>query len=239
MQRALFLASVLLVCVGALPSIHRIQQNLYTFPKEDDAPPGDRCAETTATECMKDDCCNWCGLHSNTSQGFCMPMIPKPIPSLVCTREPPTCAELDSQSACGQSTQCKWIPKGIPSMGKGTCIYDWDRCNAPPPSNELPVKMNFVFKFEAKAEVSRPKFHCNMTRAKECNDHPCCHWCSSKNQQGFCMPMIDKTPQKLSCAKEDGTCDHYHDSDSCEHRQMCSWHGKGKCKFDDDKCMHI
>jgi hypothetical protein len=201
-----------------------------------------------------------CGLFFNSTIGFCLPMLPKPAPALVCERAPPTCASLLLPTDCAGSSMCKWIPTGPPSSPKGLCIYDWDKCKAPvanAPAAALTLKRSRapaaaveVAAGAAAAVVPPPatKLACNNTSPADCDARPCCQWCSSAGGAaavaGFCMPVLQWPAPALMCSKGTGACTGADASACAASGAECSWHpfgppgaaGPGICAFDWDKC---
>jgi len=91
-------------------------------------------AYVNQTACSDDKCCNWCGPNAPapTTVGWCMPVLPVAT-GLVCTKEPPSCADLKSNETCAQEHECKWIPtSSLDPESLGLCVYDWNVCKSPP-----------------------------------------------------------------------------------------------------------
>lgn len=211
---------------------------------------------------MADECCNWCGLYFNASIGFCLPVLPKPVPALVCERAPPTCAAHLSLVDCAGSGTCKWVPMGPPTSPKGLCVYDWDKCKAPAPADAAPaaalkrIRARAAAAAEPAVAAAAPvapaaKVSCNMTTPAECDARPCCQWCGPVAPTvvpvGFCMPVLQWPAPALTCSKGPGNCAAGSTSAAaCAGAgAACSWHpfgppgsaGPGICAFDWDKCV--
>jgi hypothetical protein len=140
-------AAIIAVCVSPALNHRGISEAFVN-----DAPK--KCTANVSTECLADACCNWyiskisfkidctafmahnnftfvfprCDLSFNLSIGFCLPILPKPVPTFVCQRPSPICASLLSSANCARSDNCRWVPTGPPWSSSGLCIYDWDLC---------------------------------------------------------------------------------------------------------------
>jgi hypothetical protein len=172
-----------------------------------------------------------CGPSFNSSIGFCLPALPKPVPALVCQRPVPTCASLLSPTDCTGGGNCKWVPTGPPLSPSGLCVYDWDKCKAP--ADDVPVAALALKRMEARAAAAAAaadaaaaaaaaalaapappapaaKLACNLTTAAECDARACCQWCgpvaATVLPVGFCMPVLQWPAPALTCSKGPGNC---------------------------------
>lgn len=189
----------------------------------------------------------------NTTIGFCLPLIPVPIPALVCQRVPATCKTYLTPTDCAGSGDCKWIPMGPPGSLKGMCVYDWDKCKLPPAAVKTAFKRSRAAREEAYDEAVPPvpkKTVCNMTIQEECDKNKCCQWCGSlfnATAPGFCMPMIDVPVPSLTCSKGGALCTSAVTEEACDAKGVCTWRpfgppgtkGPGMCTFDSFKCLPV
>ncbi|EKX47581.1 hypothetical protein GUITHDRAFT_162652 [Guillardia theta CCMP2712] len=101
-------------------------------PPTPPAPPAPiMCNMTTAEECDATPCCQWCGsIYNTTAPGWCMKVLPVPIPAMKCSKGNMKCTAFKTELACNASASvgasCKWVPFGPPGSIKGICISGCD-----------------------------------------------------------------------------------------------------------------
>eukprot|EP00287_Rhodomonas_sp_CCMP768_P022424 CAMPEP_0202809976 /NCGR_PEP_ID=MMETSP1389-20130828/2184_1 /ASSEMBLY_ACC=CAM_ASM_000865 /TAXON_ID=302021 /ORGANISM="Rhodomonas sp., Strain CCMP768" /LENGTH=245 /DNA_ID=CAMNT_0049480739 /DNA_START=13 /DNA_END=750 /DNA_ORIENTATION=+ len=224
----------------SIPTIH-IEVNI----DGDDVPPAPTpgtCKAVNETECTDDSCCNWC-MPPNSTLGFCMTMIPYPVPAFECKKDVSSCKLHTTSKNCAKDGQCSWIPMGPPTAELGLCVYDWDRCKAPSfvPSGDEPKPA------PSKPPAPKPTMGCTAKTADECDGNSCCMWCGTMfntTAPGFCMPILDIPIPTMECSKDTVQCPDMMTEAECESDDVCSWtpfgppgaKGPGVCVFDWDKC---
>ena len=177
-------------------------------------------------------------------------MVPYPIPALECKKDVSACKTHTEASKCGKHSECSWVPIGPPGTEAGLCVYDWDRCKAPPSSY---VPSASASDSDSDSDDDKPKpapkptTGCEAKTAAECDDNSCCQWCGTMfnaSAAGFCMPVLDIPIPTMKCSKGTISCSDQMTETDCEKDDVCTWtpfgppgaKAAGACFFDWDKC---